>query len=823
MKRRGDSKYVLTAICLFVLLAAVGVGTASAATFYVSPSGSDTNSGSSSAPLKTIQKAADVVNPGDTVIVANGTYKDTNNDNIIVYLNRGGRSGNWITFRSENKWGAVLDGQNNTTGYCWSFGANASYVSVEDFEVKGCSKKGFQSNAGADYVHIYGNKIHDIGREESTSVYGKAGIFVGSGSTNYTIDSNLIYSNGRLNPNTTPSVSEASCGYNICYGNDHGIYMYGSDQTIINNIFYDQKSGWDIQITGGTSSDGPNWNIVNNTFYGMNPEKDGQIVVWTSGGNMVTNLLIQNNISYGSKHVFVYSLSTGDSTWQLKNNLVYGATTLIKGWRGALTYAASGNIMGQDPLFADLANYDFHLQSTSPAIDQGIYLIGYDADGNPRLGNTDIGAYEYTAGVTGADPASPLPSTNTPTAPTTDTVPPSVPAGLTATAASSSQINLSWTPSTDNVGVAGYKVYRNGTQIATSAANTYSDTGLLSSTSYTYGVAAYDAAGNSSSISSTVSLTTPSTSNIFISALAWVGTPTNGWGPAEKDMCNGEKAAGDGGTITLNGVTYAKGLGVHANSQITYNLGGNYSRFISDIGVDDEEGSLGSVVFQVWADGVKIYDSGLMTGSSATRTVNVDVTGVNQLQLVVTDGGDNTYYDHADWAGAYLTADTTSTPTPTPTPTPTSSSTATSTYMSDLAWVGTPTNGWGPAEKDMSNGEKAAGDGGTITLNGVTYAKGLGVHANSQITYNLGGNYSRFISDIGVDDEEGSLGSVVFQVWADGVEIYDSGLMAGSSATKTVNVDVTGVNQLQLVVTDGGDKNYYDHADWAGAYLTSYN
>ncbi len=140
------------------------------------------------------------------------------------------------------------------------------------------------------------------------------------------------------------------------------------------------------------------------------------------------------------------------------------------------------------------------------------------------------------------------------------------------------------------------------------------------------------------------------------------------------------------------------------------------------------------------------------------------------------------------------------------------------TYISDLPWLGTPVNGWGPVETDMSNGAQLAGDGSTISLHGVKYAKGLGVHANSVVTYNLGGQYSRFVSDIGIDDEVGSGGSVVFQVWADGVKLYDSGTMTHDSPTQTVNVDVTGTNQLQLMVNVGTTNNN-DHADWAGAYL----
>ena len=84
-----------------------------------------------------------------------------------------------------------------------------------------------------------------------------------------------------------------------------------------------------------------------------------------------------------------------------------------------------------------------------------------------------------------------------------DTQPPTAPGSLAATAASSSQVNLSWTASTDNVGVAGYRVERcqgagcsTFTQIATATGTTYGDTGLSASTSYSYRVRATDAAGN---------------------------------------------------------------------------------------------------------------------------------------------------------------------------------------------------------------------------------------------------------------------------------------------------------------------------------------
>jgi chitodextrinase len=105
-----------------------------------------------------------------------------------------------------------------------------------------------------------------------------------------------------------------------------------------------------------------------------------------------------------------------------------------------------------------------------------------------------------------------------------DTTPPTAPANLTATAASTTQINLSWTASTDNVGVTGYKVERcsgagctNFAQIATPTTTTFNDTGLTASTSYSYRVRADDAAGNNSAYSNTATTTTQAVSSGNIS------------------------------------------------------------------------------------------------------------------------------------------------------------------------------------------------------------------------------------------------------------------------------------------------------------------
>src|SRR2546427_6981802 len=88
-----------------------------------------------------------------------------------------------------------------------------------------------------------------------------------------------------------------------------------------------------------------------------------------------------------------------------------------------------------------------------------------------------------------------------------DTTPPSPPTGLTGAAAGSTGANLSWGASTDNVGVTGYIMRRNGVQVATPATTSYADTGLSAATTYSYTVAARDAAGNISPNSASVSIT----------------------------------------------------------------------------------------------------------------------------------------------------------------------------------------------------------------------------------------------------------------------------------------------------------------------------
>ena len=229
---------------------------------------------------------------------------------------------------------------------------------------------------------------------------------------------------------------------------------------------------------------------------------------------------------------------------------------------------------------------------------------------------------------------------------------PAAPTSASAIALSSTSIKFSWTPAGTNQ--TGFNIDRstdgtNFSPLTSVAANIFSftDTGLTSGKTYYYRVRATNNQGDSSN-SSIVMATTFAANSVStnLSSLNWTSA-TTGYGTIQKD----ESISGN--TLTLRGNTYSTGIGTHAASTITYNLAGAYKNFISDIGVDDEvNGHTGSVEFQVIGDGKVLFDSGVLTNGSSIVSLNVNVTGVQTLTLVATNGvADSIDYDHADWAG----------------------------------------------------------------------------------------------------------------------------------------------------------------------------
>ncbi len=139
-------------------------------------------------------------------------------------------------------------------------------------------------------------------------------------------------------------------------------------------------------------------------------------------------------------------------------------------------------------------------------------------------------------------------------------------------------------------------------------------------------------------------------------------------------------------------------------------------------------------------------------------------------------------------------------------------------YISDLPFVSA-TNGYGPVERDMNVGGPNANDGSPITIDGVTYAKGLGTNAVSSVVIDVPTGCTTFSSDVGVDDSAGGKGSVTFSVLADGDQVASTGVMRGGQPAQHLTANVTGVKQLTLDVGDAGDGIGHDNGDWAGAQL----
>jgi beta-galactosidase len=99
------------------------------------------------------------------------------------------------------------------------------------------------------------------------------------------------------------------------------------------------------------------------------------------------------------------------------------------------------------------------------------------------------------------------------------------------------------------------------------------------------------------------------------------------------------------------------------------------------------------------------------------------------------------------------------------------------------------------------------------------YKHGLGTHANSTIVYDIGRRFRTFETDMGIDTEAGPKASVVFEIYGDNTLLFRSKIMTRYENPIHAAVTIAGVSQLKLVVTDAGDGNIDDHADWLNPTL----
>lgn len=387
---------------------------------YVATTGSDSNNGlTPETPKLTLAGGLSAAGPGDTIKVFDGTYTAN------FATSKAGTSGNPITFRAANKYGAILSG-NGSTARQSTVEINHSYINFRDFTITGANGSGVRHGIVLDEsvtdVEITGNKFHNIVQFQTagTGWQGGAGIdFWGPSYSNILIEGNIFYNIGVIE-----SGEELT----------HGIYcgVHGTNFRIQNNLFYD-IAGYGIHPYPDASSSGIE--MYNNTITGN-----------LHGIRTVNNCIVRNNLCFENARSNFNLQGTGST---IQNNLVGGAG----GGSG------TGITTITNPLFVNWAmdgSGDFRLQAGSPALDAGTStgaptrdLLGVP---RPQGGGIDCGAYERPLVV--EDPGPDPVDENTPT-------------GLTATPNNGTrQITLNWNlvPNAESYNIYSW-YYRNGTLV----------------------------------------------------------------------------------------------------------------------------------------------------------------------------------------------------------------------------------------------------------------------------------------------------------------------------------------------------------------------
>ncbi len=406
-----------------------------AATYYVDqnhPQASDDNPGTEEAPWLTIQHAADVVQAGDTVLVKTGFYPER------VIPQNSGAAGQRITFRAQPRRTVTMYG---------FYTVNADYLRIEGFQITTHeSLVGWTERYGvfvrSDYVEVVDNYLYDLRAPAIQGYwhepYPQAAYVAGNqvyrcqqglGVTGYgwIVEQNEVE---RLFDH-----GGGDCDYSRFFGDDHlirGNYFHGTDFDEIGSAHVDcfqtfdnnGEFGHDVTIEGNLCQDfhqgfmgeahyyhdisritfknnvfvhGGAWGLcvedisyltaIHNTFVDIQYHGIGL------RGDYANYAVIKNNIFY----------DTGSSYWFPEGSGSIGDYNLVYASQ-APPVSGPHDLVGVDPRFVDLAGDDFHLQSTSPAVDAGEALaeVDVDYDGTPRPQGSgwDIGAFEFLPAVT---------------------------------------------------------------------------------------------------------------------------------------------------------------------------------------------------------------------------------------------------------------------------------------------------------------------------------------------------------------------------------------------------------------------------------------
>jgi hypothetical protein len=377
--------------------------------YYVSPSGNDGNSGEASAPFRSLARAITAAQAGNVIVLKDGTYPaDTplspgSTTGWLIWIQKSGTSTNPITIRAEHRRMAILDAGNTpgsdiktgANGYLYFGTTGPAYWILDGLVFTGSWESVVHMGSGASTatpahdITIQNCTFHGIGQHYEAGSWGLNGIFVGRDHYNITVTQNIFTQIGRTGPSTA-------------FAHDHGIYSFGANSFVSNNLFLGPIVGWGIQTANGFSG-----LIANNTYAFDMTNNGGQIMLWDVAGGAIR---IINNIFYQPRSNYAINncCLTGASGSVVDSNLVFpgfigtgssnvAVANTCGGCSQGTTILTATNTVNADPAFVNAGALDFRLQPSSPARSIGVTLpeVTVDFLGNPRpSGNYNLGAYQ---------------------------------------------------------------------------------------------------------------------------------------------------------------------------------------------------------------------------------------------------------------------------------------------------------------------------------------------------------------------------------------------------------------------------------------------
>lgn len=263
-----------------------------------------------------------------------------------------------------------------------------------------------------------------------------------------------------------------------------------------------------------------------------------------------------------------------------------------------------------------------------------------------------------------------------------------------------------------------------------------------------------------------------------------------------------------GKVVSIADRTFKTAIWEVSGGSVRISTNGECVAFNAIVGVDDfaRQHGAGSLRFELVGDGKPITESPTMYGNGKTHAFsNVNISGVDSLELKVTDNGDGINWDHGVWGDPELTCVAGAAIL-------TSKKEETTKYLSDSRWREWPWSDFEPKRNTNLLGT------GPVAIGGTEYKRGIAAHSDTIIRVPLNGNCRWFSADVGIDDTAGDRGRATFEVWTDSKLVYST-TRTGDQPSWAIGMDISGTSELTLTVLSDGSHEW-DHASWGDPKVT---